>query len=335
MASLFESLPPEMVQKCVEFLPFAEVHAEVKQVSKATRKAARRALTRGRWRPFRYVAEQGLAVCTATGGGALRLDTDTFTVVCDDAASAAPAAALKAFREAWALEPSLVMRIICLDWDTELEEEDEVGRYQACFLNFVEPSIDGLSRIAGACECAYSGRTCDRFFPRMLFFWWALIGQRKPDSLHDSSAIGDGLEDWADFDRVVKFLGLFIETWEYDNYGTGGFEHRATARAWSANWVDREKASRFVAAAEALDEEEWAKEVAARERRYSSEDDWFPTNSPPSMSAVSYNVWGSPSRGYGRHLLLRVLRRENPGGWGGGGYGEAVHVPPVRGNEHD
>ena len=30
MASLFESLPPEMVQKCVEFLPFAEVHAEVK-----------------------------------------------------------------------------------------------------------------------------------------------------------------------------------------------------------------------------------------------------------------------------------------------------------------
>ena len=33
-----------------------------------------------------------------------------------------------------------------------------------------------------------------------------------------------------------------------------------------------------MAAAEALDEEEWAKEVAARERRYDSEDDWFPTN---------------------------------------------------------
>ena len=61
MGSLFENLPPEMVQKCVEFLPFAEVHAEIKQVSKATRKVARRALTRGRWKPFRYVAQQALA----------------------------------------------------------------------------------------------------------------------------------------------------------------------------------------------------------------------------------------------------------------------------------
>ena len=76
-----ESLPPLLVQKCLEFLPFAEVHAGVKQVSKATRKAARMALTRGRWRPFRYVSEQGLAVCAATGAGALKLDTDTFTVV--------------------------------------------------------------------------------------------------------------------------------------------------------------------------------------------------------------------------------------------------------------
>ena len=76
-----DSLPPLLVQKCLEFLPFAEVHAGVKQVSKGTRKAARMALTRGRWRPFRYVAEQGLAVCAATGAGALKLDTDTFTVV--------------------------------------------------------------------------------------------------------------------------------------------------------------------------------------------------------------------------------------------------------------
>ena len=287
-----DSLPSELVQKCLEFLPFAEVHAEVKQVSKATRKAARMALTRGRWRPFRYVAEQGLAVCTATG--ALKLDTDTFTVVRDDAASAVPAAARKIFLEAWALEPSLVMRIICLDWDTELEEEDEEGRYQAFFLNIVEPSIDGRSRIVGACESAYSGCTWEaarkipRFFPRMLFFWWALIGQRKPDSLMDSSAVGDGLKDWADLDRVVNFTGVFIDESEYlYGAGPGGYGHEAKARAWSANWVDREKASRFVAAAAALDEEEWAKEVAARERRYdsedgySSEDDWFPTNSPP------------------------------------------------------
>ena len=33
-------MPPEVVEKIVEFLPFAEVHAEIKQVSKATRKVA-------------------------------------------------------------------------------------------------------------------------------------------------------------------------------------------------------------------------------------------------------------------------------------------------------
>ena len=63
MASLFESLSPEIVQKCVECLDFDFVRGDLKAVSKATRGVARRALTRGRWRPIRYVAEQGLAVC--------------------------------------------------------------------------------------------------------------------------------------------------------------------------------------------------------------------------------------------------------------------------------
>ena len=114
MASLFESLPPEMVQKCVEFLPFPEVHAEIKQVSKATRTVARRALTRGRWKPIRYVAEQGLAVCAAEDRAwpveGLR-GQQTYT-------DPPPAAACAIFREAWAIDPALVIRIIC-DWDAE------------------------------------------------------------------------------------------------------------------------------------------------------------------------------------------------------------------------
>ena len=61
MASTFESLPPEIVQKCVEFLDFDFVSGELKAVSKATRGVARGALTRGRWKPFRYVAQQALA----------------------------------------------------------------------------------------------------------------------------------------------------------------------------------------------------------------------------------------------------------------------------------
>ena len=36
MASTFESLPPEMVQKCVEFLDFDLVSGDLKGVSKAT-----------------------------------------------------------------------------------------------------------------------------------------------------------------------------------------------------------------------------------------------------------------------------------------------------------
>ena len=45
----FDSLPPEIAQRCVEFLPFDLVSGDLKAVSKATRGVARRALTRGRW----------------------------------------------------------------------------------------------------------------------------------------------------------------------------------------------------------------------------------------------------------------------------------------------
>ena len=64
MASSFDALPPEMVQKCVEFLDFDLVSGDLKAVSKATRGVARRALTRGRWKPIRFVAAEGLAFCT-------------------------------------------------------------------------------------------------------------------------------------------------------------------------------------------------------------------------------------------------------------------------------
>ena len=229
-----DSLPPLLVQKCLEFLPFAEVHAGVKQVSKATRKAARMALTRGRWRPFRYVSEQGLAVCAATGAGALKLDRDTFTVVCDDAASAVPAAARKAFLEAWALEPSLVMRIICLDWDTELEEEDEEGRHQACFLRIVEPSIDGLSRIIGARENAAQGSSL--YYPERLIQTWANSlpgGQASRFTLSLSGpAVGDGLMDWADPSNAVTLMHGLLDVWDWEENTNIVNLLDATARAW-------------------------------------------------------------------------------------------------------
>ena len=103
MASSFDALPPEIVQKCVEFLDFDLVSGDLKAVSKATLVVARRALTRGRWRPFRYVAEQGLAAVSDIDHRAFFLEP--------------PAAVCVPCREAWALDPALVIRLIC-DWDT-------------------------------------------------------------------------------------------------------------------------------------------------------------------------------------------------------------------------
>ena len=274
-----DSLPSELVQKCLEFLPFAEVHAGVKQVSKATRKAARMALTRGRWRPFRYVAEQGLAVCAATGclGNGRGLGANARV---GDAASAVPAAACATFREAWTLDRSLVMRIICKDRGPGTYGE----AYQACFLRIVEPSIDGLSRIIGARENAAQGSSL--YYPERLIQTWANSlpgGQASRFTLSLSGpAVGDGLMDWADPSNAVTLMHGLLDVWE--NYTNGNLLD-ATARAWSANWADRAKANRFVAEAvehrEELENEERREREMMEEDSYSSEDDFIPTNSPP------------------------------------------------------
>ena len=82
-------LPPELVERCLESLPFEEVHTTVKQVSKEVRSAARRSLTRGRWRPVKYVLENAIV-----------------TNALERPSSAAQTAQ---FREAWALDPGLVL----------------------------------------------------------------------------------------------------------------------------------------------------------------------------------------------------------------------------------
>ena len=76
MAS-FENLPTEIAQKCVEFLEFGGLKGsaiEVKSVSRCLRKAARWALTRGRWKPIRFVSEHGLETLQNLRGGLNSLD---------------------------------------------------------------------------------------------------------------------------------------------------------------------------------------------------------------------------------------------------------------------
>ena len=135
MAS-FGDLPTEIAQKCVEFLEFDEA-IEVKRISRGLRNAARWALTRGRWRPIRFVSEHGLETLQNLRGGLRSLD---------DGVAAT-------FRAAWALDPGLVMRVIHED----MVDDYHGDAFQAVFLNIVEPSIEGggIQHIIAACEDLY------------------------------------------------------------------------------------------------------------------------------------------------------------------------------------
>ena len=276
MASSFDALPPEIMQKCVEFLDFDLVSGDMKAVSKATRGVARRALTRGRWKPFRYVAEQGLAAVSEIDHRAFFLEP--------------PAAVCVPCRAAWAFDPALVVRLIC-DWDTShlkrtyLEREmANHGVYQGRLLWIVEPSQNGLSRIVAALEgtCliqfsypagpAVPGKL--PFFPfPMLNAWnWALdiaaglaedpnkafhaggtpislemsLGQDLVHSEH-GPLVGRGLGAWSDPMLAAKFTRKFHVRYGYSrDYATEAEMYFHGARAWSDNWVDRTKASAFV-----------------------------------------------------------------------------------------
>ena len=55
------NLPVDLAARCLEFLPFDTVRGAkrgVKRVSRGMRSAARRALTRGRWRPIMAIQQE-------------------------------------------------------------------------------------------------------------------------------------------------------------------------------------------------------------------------------------------------------------------------------------
>ena len=266
MSSPFDSLPPEIVQKCVEFLGFDLVSGDLKAVSKATRGVARRALTRGRWKPFRCVAVQGLAVCAAEdrawpveGLHGQRGATDP-----------PPAAACAIFREAWALDPALVIRLIS-DWDTASinHERADAGVYEGRFLWIVERAMDGLSRIISACEdtCTVNGTA---YFPCPMLIAW--IAAADAGVLHDSLSleeqgtlaegwtheqrlrrlygsnaigllVGKGLEAWANPELAADFMHIVLGNVGMEDFDTPGMKY--TVHSWSGDWEDRAKADKF------------------------------------------------------------------------------------------
>ena len=160
-AALTRSPPPgglldDVLQKLLEFLPVDDVN-KAKRYSFCWREMGRFVITHGRWKPVKFVAEHGIQLMfDAARAAQIRLartpaERDGSSSVhifsypprpCDVSASS-----LALYGEAWAVDPYATLRILFGPyWDNSSA---------ARFLALVEPSLDGLERIATLCEPAH------------------------------------------------------------------------------------------------------------------------------------------------------------------------------------
>ena len=186
-----------------------------------------------------------------------------------------PAAARLHCQEAWALDPPLVIRVVC-DW--EVGHPTSLNFYGGIFLWIVEPSLDGLSRIVAACEDAYAYAR-ERFPWSMIWRWqleirWQveLQGPCPGFSVCQSGfeeswpLIGAGLEAWADQQLAATFTRDFLDYSTERDARVDTNLLDSTARAWSARWEDRTKAGAFMAAMGPI-REEISRQIADEELR--------------------------------------------------------------------
>ena len=129
------SLPTDVLTKVLDFLPLDDA-AAAKQLSSTTASAARRALTRGRWHPFKTFCLDG------DGRGCEVITLQSYTD--QDRAL---------FREVWALEPGTVINELTL-WppmpSSTGHNVDEIGGAMR-YLALVEPeATSGFGRIVAA-----------------------------------------------------------------------------------------------------------------------------------------------------------------------------------------
>jgi len=260
--SRFVALPQELQIRCVEFLALGDAASLAKQLSKGTRTAARRALTRGRWRPVCEVARNGKATIEGVMGSYM---TDNGTPLgrartWQERLAGLSDASRALFREAWALEPAEVLFILLL-WTRDSYHEAYL------FLCLVEPSTDGLRRILAACEyshrefarrAGHSGRPSlaedaeeRECHPGDLVAAWSrAIG--APLFFHQQpNLLGDELECWEDPAQAAGFVldmsGEYGQVW-LDETMYGGIPNYIIdkARAYCARWEDQTKAAAFI-----------------------------------------------------------------------------------------
>ena len=228
-----------MLQCVVEFLPIEHLYKEtshtVKAVSRAWCTAARRALTRGRWKPLRTLEDRGQLICSLAYDEDEQLEPEARRAFARDA------------REAWALYPGEVL-LMLLDWNASAVRD---------YLSLVvEPTKQGFGSIVAALKKAmqlerrYTGPILN-----LLCMWMcrAMPGFLPNDTTHTMYSLperlaspewlGDILGRWADPADAVKvvdeLIGYYHDDWHprYD----------VLARSMSANWADSEKRARFVA----------------------------------------------------------------------------------------
>ena len=261
----FGALPQELQIRCVEFLALGDAASLAKQISKGTRGAARRALTRGRWRPVCEVARNGKATIEGVMGGYWKIDGNPQAGkrTWQERLAGLSDASRALFREAWALEPAEVMFIINL-WTRESYHEAYL------FLCLVEPSADGLRRVLAACE--YSHRECARraghsgrpslaedaderecLPSELVGAWLRGIGARL--YFHQQPTLfGEHLECWEDPAQAAGFIWAAVgQDWLHESmyggeeYG-GGIPNYIIdkGRAYCARWEDQVKKATFL-----------------------------------------------------------------------------------------
>ena len=147
-----DALPADVLTKCLDFVPFDEVHTTVKRVSRGLRSAARRALTRGRWRPLKFLCARGrdelFAAFELTGDNTVYNSERWAKPVISDATRAL-------FREAWELYAGECLVEIASWPPPEERFGPHVPSLEGAlrYLDVVVPSIDGLGQIMKAIAC--------------------------------------------------------------------------------------------------------------------------------------------------------------------------------------
>ena len=263
----YAALPQELQIRCVEFLALGDAASLAKQISKGTRGAARRALTRGRWRPVCEVARNGKATIEGVMGGYWKIDGNPQAGkrTWQERLAGLSDASRALFREAWALEPAEVFFILNL-WARESYHEADL------FLCLVEPSADGLRRVLAACE--YSHRECARraghsgrpslaedadereCLPSELVGAW-LRGIGALLFFHQQPTLfGEHLECWEDPAQAAGFVWDTSEeygrVWLDESMSGGEDGERIPnfiidrARAYCSRWEDQVKAAAFI-----------------------------------------------------------------------------------------